>query len=115
MLKSAEYFREEIDQHIIHRRCPAQVCPDLIRYEVYADSERLAEAAAICPVEAIVPEERDKKGVSWSINERCIKCDACREIAPDAIRKEDAPPPAPAIAPTAHLQDVGRDARGRMN
>ncbi|MGB2694306.1 MAG: NADH-ubiquinone oxidoreductase-F iron-sulfur binding region domain-containing protein [Dehalococcoidia bacterium] len=114
MLKSAEYFREEIDAHIINRRCPAQVCRDLIRYEVYGESERLPEAAAICPVDAIVQEEGDKKGIAWSINDRCIKCDACREIAPDAIRKVDAPVDT-SEDPRLHLQDVGRDARGRMN
>jgi ferredoxin len=110
MLKSAEYFREEIDEHIVHGRCPAKVCAGLIRYEVFAKSDRLPEAAAICPVQAIEEQEG-----GWQINERCVKCDACREIAPDAIRVVDAPPPAPAVPASAHLQDVGRDARGRMN
>jgi NADH:ubiquinone oxidoreductase subunit F (NADH-binding)/(2Fe-2S) ferredoxin len=110
MLKSAEYFREEIDEHIRNRCCPAQGCPALIRYEVFARSDRLAEAAAICPVDAF-----EQASGEWRINERCIRCDACREVAPDAIRIVDAPPAAPAVLSTAHLQDVGRDARGRMN
>jgi NADH-quinone oxidoreductase subunit F len=110
MLKSAEYFREEIDEHITNRRCPAKVCRDLIRYEIQGDSPSLPEAAEICPVDAI--EQQDGR---WRINERCIKCDACREIAPDAVRIVDASPPAPNIPPERHLQDVGRDARGRMN
>jgi len=54
MLKSAEYFREEIDEHILRGRCPAKVCRDLIRYEVHADSPKLPEAAEICPTEAVV-------------------------------------------------------------
>jgi Fe-S-cluster-containing hydrogenase component 2 len=107
MLKSAEYFREEIDEHIIHGRCPAQVCKDLIRYEVFAGSDKLAEAAEICPTEAIVQDD----GAWKIIDERCIRCNACREIAPAAIRVVDAPPkPAEYIA----IQAVGIDARGTM-
>ena len=90
MLKSAEYFREEIDEHIVHKRCPALVCRDLIRYEIEGESEQLPEAAAICPTEAIVQD-----GDSWRIDQaRCIKCDACRELAPDAVRVVEARPEA---------------------
>ncbi|MDZ4279043.1 MAG: NADH-ubiquinone oxidoreductase-F iron-sulfur binding region domain-containing protein, partial [Dehalococcoidia bacterium] len=110
MLRSADFFREEIDEHIANRRCPAKVCRDLIRYEIHGKSERLPEAAEICPTDAIVEE-----GGAWRINERCIKCDACREIAPEAVRIVDAPRPGPTMPGRAHLQDVGRDARGRMN
>jgi NADH-quinone oxidoreductase subunit F len=115
MLKSAEYFREEIDEHINSRRCPAKVCPDLIRYEITAKSDKLPEAAEICPVGAIVRDEDAKRGATdgWYINERCIRCDACREIAPDAIEVLDAD--LPQLHIDAHIQDVGHDARGRMN
>ncbi len=90
MLKSAEYFREEIDEHILHKRCPARVCPELIRYEVSGDSERLPEAAAVCPTEAVVQGNGAAAG-GWRIDqERCVKCDACREVAPDAVRVVDA-------------------------
>ena len=86
MLKSVEYFREEIDEHILNRRCPARVCRELIRYEIEGESPRLPEAAAICPTEAIVQE-----GDGWRIDQgRCIKCDACRELAPEAVRVVDA-------------------------
>lgn len=103
MLRSAEFFREEIDEHIINRRCPAQVCRDLIRYEISGDSPKLAEAAEICPTNAIVQDDG-----KWQINERCIKCDACHEIAPEAVRVVDALPSAPLVL----VQDVGMDARG---
>jgi NADH-quinone oxidoreductase subunit F len=116
MLKSAEYFREEIDEHMVRRRCPAKVCRDLIRYEVHADGPQMEEAAAICPTNAIVREEGRSEHAAaggWYINERCIKCDACREIAPGSVRVVDAPPAGePAFI---RVQDVGLDARGRMN
>ena len=110
MLKSAEYFREEIDEHIVHGRCPARVCRDLIRYEIEGESEALPEAAAICPTEAI-----SQDGDAWKIDQaRCVRCDACRELAPEAVRVVDAPVDStPDLR--IHLQAVGRDARGRMN
>ena len=44
----------------------------------------------------------------------CVRCDACRELAPEAVRVVDAPvDTTPDLR--IHLQDVGRDARGRMN
>ncbi|MEX1253177.1 MAG: NADH-ubiquinone oxidoreductase-F iron-sulfur binding region domain-containing protein [Dehalococcoidia bacterium] len=88
MLKSAEYFREEIDEHIVNKRCPAKVCRDLIRYEITGDSPQLPEAAAICPTEAISQVEASSTGpAGWRIDDaRCIRCDACREIAPEAVQ-----------------------------
>jgi len=107
MLKSAEYFREEIDEHILHRRCPAKVCRDLIRYEITGSSPKLAEAAAICPTEAIVQE-----GKGWKIiDERCVRCDACREIAPEAVQVVDAPG---VESVPLRVEAVGLDARGTM-
>jgi NADH:ubiquinone oxidoreductase subunit F (NADH-binding) len=118
MAKSAEFFREEIDEHIQNKRCPAKVCPDLIRYEIVAKSEKLPEAAAICPVDAFEQHEASSELATtggWTINERCIRCDACREIAPEAIEIVDAMPASPSVPARAHLQNVGADARGRMN
>ena len=114
MLKSAEYFREEIDEHIIQRRCRAQVCRELIRYEIAGDGPKLPDAAAICPTEAIVQGEgtESARAGGWRIDQaRCIKCDACRELAPDSVRVVDAPPELPLV----RVQDVGLDARGAQN
>jgi NADH-quinone oxidoreductase subunit F len=106
MLRSAEFFREEIDEHINERRCRARVCRDLIRYEVTGESDQLAGAAEICPTEAIVQEES-----SWKIiDERCIRCDACREVAPGAISIVDSLP----LRQETNVRDVSRDARGTM-
>ena len=88
MLRSTEFFREEIDAHINEQRCPAQVCRDLIRYEIDGDSssDKLPEAAAICPTDAVVQGDE-----TWSIDQaKCIKCNACKDVAPDAVRIVDA-------------------------
>jgi NADH-quinone oxidoreductase subunit F len=86
ILNSLQYFMDEYVEHVFNKRCPAKVCPALIRYQVGRQSEAVAEAAAICPTDAIV-----KEGGNWVIDQaKCIKCNACYQIAPHDIRKVDA-------------------------
>jgi ferredoxin-like protein FixX len=75
------FFEEELLEHIERKRCPAKRCAGLVRYEVVHQSELLALAEAICPTGAIV---RDH-GTYRIDQEKCVKCDACREQAPYAI------------------------------
>ena len=58
----------------------------MITYEVTsAGDPTLAEAAAICPTEAIVEE-----GSRYTIvDELCIRCGACAEVAPNAVTVRD--------------------------
>ncbi|MEE8370092.1 MAG: NADH-ubiquinone oxidoreductase-F iron-sulfur binding region domain-containing protein [Dehalococcoidia bacterium] len=85
------FFQDELMEHIDRKRCPARVCRDLVRYEVVHHSDLLPRAAAICPTEAILPEnaaegESASGGTRYRIDQsKCIKCDACREQAPYAI------------------------------
>ena len=93
------YFRDELDTQIDQKRDPAKVAPGLIRY-VLTDPEapELAEAAELCPTKAIVPraqpadddDEPAARPSGWRIDDSaCIRCDVCRELAPDAVRVED--------------------------
>ena len=85
MNNTLTHFREEYEAHALHSRCPAKVCAGLIRYRVRSESPQVAEAAASCPTRAIVQAEG-----GWQIDDRaCIRCDVCREIAPDDIAVED--------------------------
>jgi NADH-quinone oxidoreductase subunit F len=79
------FFEEELMEHLERKRCPAKVCSGLVRYEVLHHSDRLPLAEAICPTNAVV---RDNG--SYRIDqEKCVKCDACREQAPFAIAVVD--------------------------
>lgn len=83
-----KFFPEEVDAHISRKVCPAKVCRALIRYEVSDQRPELAQAAEICPTAAIV-----QANGSYEIDQKlCIRCDACREVAPQAIRVVDAHP-----------------------
>ena len=78
---TCRYFEDELMEHVTRKRCPAKRCAGLVRYEVLHQSERLVEAAAICPVGTVVEED----GAYRIDQESCVKCDACREQAPYAI------------------------------
>ncbi|MEX2224840.1 MAG: NADH-ubiquinone oxidoreductase-F iron-sulfur binding region domain-containing protein [Dehalococcoidia bacterium] len=85
MRNTMTHFRDEYDAHAIEHRCPAKVCPDLIRYVVVNQSPAVQEAAKICPTDAIVEQQG-----AWVIDDaKCIRCNACKDIAPDDIKIED--------------------------
>ena len=72
---------------MLARRCRAGVCPGLIRYRVTAPREgALAEAATLCPTAAIV---EDGTGGYRIVEESCIQCGLCRELAPAAVTVEE--------------------------
>ncbi|MBI2723698.1 MAG: SLBB domain-containing protein [Chloroflexi bacterium] len=80
-----KYFREEYDAHAVEHRCPAQVCDGLIRYRVVNQTAAVAEGAALCPTDAI-----KQVAGRWQVDDAlCIRCNACREVAPGDIVVED--------------------------
>jgi NADH-quinone oxidoreductase subunit F len=83
---SLKTFREEYVEHIEQKRCRAQVCAGLIDYRVTAQGDpALPGAAEICPTDAI-----GEEGGTYRIDdELCIRCGACKEVAPDAIAVVD--------------------------
>jgi len=87
-LNTLTFFEDEVREHVFEKRCRAKVCKGLIRYQVSGQRPELPEAEAICPTHAIV-----KKNGGYEIDQSlCIKCNACREVAPQAIEVVDAFP-----------------------
>jgi len=84
IMSMLRFFEAEVMEHVRRKRCPAKVCRGLVRYEVAHQSELLEEAQALCPTGAIV-----RNGVYSIDQSKCIKCDACREVAPYAIALVD--------------------------
>ena len=79
-------FASEWTEHIVEKRCRAGVCPGLIEYRVRSQSDAgLPGAREICPTAAFVEEVGQ-----WRIDDAlCVRCGACREVAPNAIEVRD--------------------------
>jgi len=99
VLTTIKYFRDEYDEHIRNRRCPAGVCKALISY--YINPEK-CQACQICfrqcPVEAI---EGGKGLVHIIDQDKCTRCGTCLSACPprfsavSVISGEPVPPSLP--------------------
>jgi NADH-quinone oxidoreductase subunit F len=81
VLTTLRYFRDEYEAHIKERRCPALMCHDLIAYYILPEKcERSCDACVgSCTVEAI---SSNKKGIKVIDQEKCVRCNTCREACP---------------------------------
>ena len=106
MRNTLRFFSDEYEAHVSGGKCEALRCSGYARYRVVDQSDpRLPRAQAICPTEAIV---QDAEGYRI-LDERCIRCGACEELAPRGIALEAAPagtpvPREPAYGSPGHRQ-----------
>ncbi|MDY6795293.1 MAG: NADH-quinone oxidoreductase subunit NuoF [Actinomycetota bacterium] len=81
VLTTLKYFREEYEDHIFHKKCPAGVCPALITLHI--DPEKCTGCGAcakVCPVEAISGEKKEPHEID---PETCICCKLCLSRCPE--------------------------------
>ena len=86
VLSTLRYFRDEVNAHVIEKRCPTGNCEALQTYTVIPEKCKACSICAKkCPVEAIT----GSKGVPYVIdNIKCIKCGVCYDVCKfDAIVK----------------------------
>jgi NADH-quinone oxidoreductase subunit F len=81
ILTTLRYFRDEYEAHILEKRCPARVCPELTVYYILPDKcDRACEHCVLtCPTKAIKGEEGEVKIID---QEKCSKCGTCLEVCP---------------------------------
>jgi NADH-quinone oxidoreductase subunit F len=81
ILTTLRYFRDEYETHILEKRCPARVCPELTVYYILPDKcDRACEHCVLtCPTEAIKGEKGEVKIID---QEKCSKCGTCLEVCP---------------------------------
>ena len=78
VLTTIQYFRNEYEDHIKHKKCTAHHCKLLLTYTI--DSEQCigcTMCAIKCPSQAIVGKFKKPHEVD---HEKCTKCGACAEI-----------------------------------
>lgn len=75
VLSTLKYFRDEYIAHIVDKRCPAGVCPELTVFEI---DDKLCNGCTLCkkncPVDAIIGEAKQAHAI---LQDKCIHCGEC--------------------------------------
>jgi NADH-quinone oxidoreductase subunit F len=87
VVTTLRYFRDEVMEHVINKRCPAKVCRPLIRYHIDAQACTGCHACfGACPTKAISGDRQQAHKINQKL---CIQCDTCRQVCNfDAVNVE---------------------------
>ena len=68
VLSTLRYFKNEYEEHILNKRCPAKVCRALLKYRVSPDvCKRCGACIKVCPVGGHQRTTEDQKGGGRSL------------------------------------------------
>jgi len=75
VLTTIRYYRDEWEEHILEKHCPAASCPPLVEFHINADNcNGCTICATNCPVDAIAGERKQLHIIDNSICVQCSKC-----------------------------------------
>jgi len=85
VLTTIRYFRDEYEEHIRNKRCPAGACKGLFQLRIDPDTcIGCGQCLSECPSSAISGEKKKTHVLDTA---KCIQCGICREICPtNAVR-----------------------------
>lgn len=80
VLTTLRYFRDEVEEHIVDKKCRAHSCDELIEYVVMEDKcTTCGLCKPPCPTDAL---QWEKKQTAFINHETCIRCKACVMACP---------------------------------
>ena len=86
VLTTIKYYKDEYEQHIINRICPAGSCSNLLTYEI--DKKKCigcTAGAKACPVDAISGKPKEVHAID---QEKCTRCGSCFDVCKfEAVKK----------------------------
>ena len=86
ILTTLQYFRNEYEDHIFHKKCTAGSCKALITFNITEDCIGCTKCKRNCPVDAITGNVKELHVID---HDKCIKCGKCIESCPkNAIIKK---------------------------
>jgi NADH:ubiquinone oxidoreductase subunit F (NADH-binding)/NAD-dependent dihydropyrimidine dehydrogenase PreA subunit/(2Fe-2S) ferredoxin len=80
VLSTLKYFRDEYEEHINNKHCPAGACKELITFKIISEKcKGCGICAKACPAHCISGKSKEPYKID---SQSCIKCGTCKEKCP---------------------------------
>lgn len=79
VISTLKYYRDEYEEHIKNKHCPAGTCKALVSYKIADNCIGCSTCKRNCPVDCISGQKKEKHSID---QEKCIKCGTCYEVCP---------------------------------
>jgi NADH-quinone oxidoreductase subunit F len=80
VLTTLRYFKDEYEEHIRNKKCPALVCKALITFKIDPDKcMGCGLCKENCPAETIRGETKSQHVID---PDKCVRCGICYQICP---------------------------------
>ena len=77
VLTTIKYFKNEYEDHVIHKKCTARRCKALLKYSINNECSGCTVCIKKCPTDAITGERGRKHVID---GKKCDKCGVCRDV-----------------------------------